>query len=394
MFTRVCLFLALLLILFFVVPNVINSREKRAYSDQYRIAEARKVKATDSVTVPVSTFYERGSLIRSLFGSHYRDIWNTPVSFKVFYPSDWQGGLKAVKTGGGDQTISVDMVSADGHSYTLRTVDKDQSRALPGWLYYSLARPLFRDQTSALNPYAAPVVAQLAEQAGILHTDPLLFYIPFQTSMDSSYRALTAGRVMLLEEEPDMTWSISKRFGDGDRIIDSDELLNAYQNQLLGIDSLEFARCRLFDIVIGDWDRHEGQWAWSVDSKTKLARPIPMDRDMAFYKFKDGVINRLALKVNGKLQTYDSLLEDVDGYFHNGLELDTLLLKHLTREQWMAQADSLKKRLTSGAVHASFERYPAPVYRKTGQLHERIFKDRLNKLPAIAESFYKHVNKK
>ncbi len=23
-----------------------------------------------------------------------------------------------------------------------------------------------------------------------------------------------------------------------------------------------FAKARLFDMIIGDWDRHEGQWRW------------------------------------------------------------------------------------------------------------------------------------
>ena len=56
------------------------------------------------------------------------------------------------------------------------------------------------------------------------------------------------------------------------------------------IDQLAFARARLLDLLVGDWDRHEDQWRWAKfkqDDDIKLYRPIPRDRDNVFF-WSDG----------------------------------------------------------------------------------------------------------
>ena len=35
------------------------------------------------------------------------------------------------------------------------------------------------------------------------------------------------------------------------------------------VDQQEFARARLFDMLVGDWDRHEGQWRWKEQKTEK-----------------------------------------------------------------------------------------------------------------------------
>jgi hypothetical protein len=68
---------------------------------------------------------------------------------------------------------------------------------------------------------------------------------------------------------------------------------------------------RLFDILIGDWDRHEDQWRWGEFEKENgvLYRPIPRDRDQAFTKF-DGLIPKMITKVLPDIQSFESKIGD------------------------------------------------------------------------------------
>ena len=52
------------------------------------------------------------------------------------------------------------------------------------------------------------------------------------------------------------------------------------------VDQQWVLKSRLFDLYIGDWDRHDDQWRWArfnVKGKGKMYRPIPRDRDNAFF---------------------------------------------------------------------------------------------------------------
>jgi hypothetical protein len=49
-------------------------------------------------------------------------------------------------------------------------------------------------------------------------------------------------------------------------------------------DDRHFLKIRLIDALVGDWDRHSGQWRWGVERTRSgaLWRAIPEDRDWAF----------------------------------------------------------------------------------------------------------------
>ena len=57
------------------------------------------------------------------------------------------------------------------------------------------------------------------------------------------------------------------------------------------MDARAFLNARLFDLVIGDWDRHRGQWRWARFGDQPVTRwvPIPQDRDQAFIRY-DGLV--------------------------------------------------------------------------------------------------------
>jgi hypothetical protein len=50
------------------------------------------------------------------------------------------------------------------------------------------------------------------------------------------------------------------------------------------VDENEYIKARLFDMLIGDWDRHYDQWRWAEYKKKAIViyKPIPRDRDRFF----------------------------------------------------------------------------------------------------------------
>ncbi|MBL3657589.1 hypothetical protein [Fulvivirga sediminis] len=395
---RISLIFIVLLILFFVVPNIFNTREKAAFSNEERLEKAKEYydinQLEDSITLVISDYYDRGSLTSFFLGEHYREIWHTKFNLPVVDVDTMNGGLQFKKIGGGQQTISADVISKSGLVYTFRSVDKDQSKALPSILQYSLARPLFRDQAAALNPFGAIITASLEKTASILHTTPVMYFIPYNSSWNQEFLLNMAGRVVIMEEEPGNEWVNSKNFNNAIKIIDTEELMPEWQSKKIIIDSRNYLKCRLFDMLINDWDRHEGQWDWAIyeENDKMVAKPIATDRDMAFYQFNDGLLNKFTLNINNKFQSYTSEYEDISGLIRNSKELDLKLLSTLSKADFVEKAKELQSTFTEESIHEAFSKYPPSIYKLYGKSHEKIFKQRLSKLDEAATEFYNLLN--
>jgi hypothetical protein len=52
------------------------------------------------------------------------------------------------------------------------------------------------------------------------------------------------------------------------------------------VDTRAFVKARLFDVVIGNWDRHQQQWRWARMPGSPLWEPVPEDADQALTKYQ------------------------------------------------------------------------------------------------------------
>ncbi|MCA6074859.1 hypothetical protein [Fulvivirga sedimenti] len=368
-----------------LLPNIFNARETAAFDGSDRLSGRYIIRDSDTYTTAgISDFYDRGTVITWLLGTHHRELWSVPVTLPVFQWMNDSSRLLITELGGGQQTTSFALEDENGLSYTLRSVNKDQANALPFWLQKTGIRTLFRDQASALDPFAATVVDRLARSAGIFSTQPKLYFIKDSHMVPEEYKKLLANRIMLLEIEPDQTWQGHDLTGRPQTVISSTSMLELLSAGKIKVNVSEYAYCRLFDIAIGDWDRHGKQWKWSVDS-TFTAHPLPMDRDMAFYKFHDGLINALAIRVNPKFQSFVADIDDISGYLINGKELDSVLLPSISSKEWIRIADSLQTNLSESVIEDAFRAYPEPIYNRIGPQHAEILKQRIGQLNRVAD---------
>ena len=341
------------------------------------------------ITVASGNYYKKNSLHEIIYGEHYRDLWALPVEMKVFNISEEKGGFKILKRGGNMQTLSLRLETEDGKKYVLRTIDKDQSKALPPKLKNKVLVYIIKDQTAALNPYGALIIPYLANAAGILHTNPELYFIPYDTKL-GEHADLFEGRVAILEEFPDESWA--KELGNAEDIISTEDLLaKRFASADALIDQKAFLKARLFDLWINDWDRHTDQWKWAeyTEDGKKVYRPIPRDRDMAFYKFDTGLLPSLIVTINPKFQTFDYDYGNIKGLIKNAKYIDRLALNGLTEAEFLTIANELKSDLTDSIIAYSVNQYPSEVFKKMGYETICKLKTRRNKLDKAAGEYYR-----
>lgn len=387
-------------ILFLVLglPNAVNFKERRYFSDERRIEHAgelyHKDSMGDSVTVAPGPYYKRNAIAKVFLGKKQRDLWTTPIRVKVLDYEKARGGLTPEEFGGGQQTISVKLEDTRERKWALRSVNKDQKAALPKALRITFLRSLFRDQLASANPYGQIVAPVLADAAELHYTTPELFFVPYDEKY-GKFNKRMAGRLAYLEENLNSSWKKRERFGSPHDIVNTEEMIEMQQKERIALDTLLYLRTRLFDMLISDWDRHGGnlEWALTTEDGAKIFEPIPKDRDNALYQFNDGVVSHLLLPFAPKLQSFRKKFGKVSGLMHQSEEMDRQILSTLDKATFESTAEELQRALTDEVITKAFRQYPPNIYKMTGKKHEEILKARLRQLPKVARKFHRLIGK-
>jgi len=355
----------------------------------------------DSVSQFVSSMEVKpaGKFHKFLFGEHNRPLYLEKYPFPVLDLSRYNGGLVPVKQGGGNQTNSLRLRGSDGKEYSMRGLTKDVSRFLPfPFNQMVAAKYLVEDNFLSTNPFAPLSMPVLAEAVKVYHTNPKLYYVPAQPAL-ATYNPLFGGTMNLLEERPDgKRWKKADFFGNPDKIVSTPELVeNMLDDSKHKVDEEWAVRTRLFDFLIGDWDRHDDQWTWSAvkqNDGTTLYRPIPRDRDQAFSLY-DGVITgiaRLTLPFLRQLQSFSPQIQSMKWTTWSARLFDRTFLNGLNWEQWENEVRFIQKNLTDEVIESSFAAWPDKAREISAPALIKSIKARRDNLLQIARTHYEFVS--
>lgn len=344
-----------------------------------------------TVTVSISDQYLAGSIQKKLLGSNYRELWATPLEVPVLNIGTEHGGLSITKLGGGNQTRSLRLEDAQGHEYVLRTLNKYTDKLVPEPMRRTLAADILQDEISAANPYGAYVVPSLAASAGLYYTLPKVVFIPDDPRF-GAYRELFAGQVVLYEERPTKESAHEPHFGSGEKIISTTDLLIRLQkdndNQ---VDQAFTLRSRLLDNLIGDWDRHDDQWRWvnTEDEHITTYRPIPRDRDQAFF-VNNGVIPWLASRKFALPNTegFDEEIDYSPGFNTSGRFFDRSFLNELGWQDWEKELAGFQAALSDKEIENAFSVWPEAIRFQAAEETISILKKRRDNLTQSAREHY------
>ncbi|MFT7588088.1 MAG: hypothetical protein ACI959_000294 [Limisphaerales bacterium] len=350
----------------------------------------------DSMTIAAGARYKTSGLGNFLLGEQYREAWQTPVTAPVINLETYKGGLTPIQKGGGQASNSLRMETADGKQYALRSIDKNVVKAMPAEIRDLSVLGVLQDQISAIHPYSAFILPKLADAAGVYHTNPELVYLKHQPAL-GAYNELFPEELYLFEERPAGVRHDVYSFGAHEEIIGYIDLLEKLKtNHKAKIDQEQVLRSRLFDQFIHDWDRHDDQWRWARfdgPDGTKIYRPIPRDRDQAFYKFEGVLPWFTSAFIIRKFATMKSDLKHPYWESFNARYFDRYFLTSLDRQDWITMANDLQSRLTDDVIDATLRQWPKEIYEIDAPEIEEKLRSRRDKLETIALRHYDYISK-
>ena len=333
--------------------------------------------------------YRAGSLHAFFLGANYRSLWATPIRVEVLDLSTAGGGLTPTEKGGGLQTASLRFKGGDGREYVFREIDKDPSRALPEELRETVVEGVYQDQVSAFHPAAAVVVARLLDATRIRHARPRLVVMPDDARL-GEFRAEFAGDLGIFEERAEAGFDETETTAGAARVISSENLLERLsKNSNTRVHTRAFLAARLFDVFVGDRDRHRDQWRWAQfgDDENAPWEPIPRDRDMAFVRH-EGVFPRLAKQFLPQIVSFDEDYPEMARLNWNAREMDRRLLVALERPVWDSVAQALEAQLTDSVIADAINAMPAEFVRVDGRRLRAALIYRRDHLREAANDFY------
>lgn len=364
-------------------------------------------KETETSQIYPDEMTKKSGFYKLLFGKHYRKYYSMPVTAPVLDLSKEFNGLVAIREGGGHQSNSIRLVDPiTGKEYALRALKKSAARFLQSLAFQdqymgddfdkTFTEDFLLDFYTASHPYFPFVIGELADPIGVYHTNPKLFYAEKQNNLGIYNKDFEDGLYML-EERPMSKFNDAENFGSPDKIVSTDKLLeNLRSDEKYKLDERSYIRARLFDMLIGDWDRHDDQWRWSEfnrDGKI-IYQPIPRDRDQVFPKY-DGFLISLILRLPGlrHMENYGPNVKSVKWFNMEPYPMDVALFRESKLEDWLAEAEYIQNHLTDELIDESFRNMPENMKDETVAKTKELLKIRKTKLTDIAEKYYKILRK-
>ena len=359
---------------------------------------------TDEQKLNKSGFY------KFLWGERYRRYFGVPVTADIAILDTLYSGLKVTQKGGGHQSFSARLADSNNREYAMRGLEKDALKFLrfkvPGIAYSAedfkdtFTETVVYDFFSTTHPYMQVVINPLAKAAGINHANTQLYYLPKQPG----FRLLGddyGDQLYFIEERPNDAQKVYEGYNranpeEAGEIVNfestTDVLEKLNRDEKYTIDQRAYIRARIFDMLIGDWDRHEDQWRWAeyeINDDDVRFIPIPRDRDAAFSKF-DGVAIPLIKMVVPDVrfwQSYGPDIKDVKWFNGEGNNLDRALLNKFDASVWVEEAQKIQAKITDADIEQAFKRLPKEVQDEASEKIKNNLKARLKNIDKIAKRY-------
>ncbi|WP_407556620.1 phosphoesterase [Winogradskyella sp. 4-2091] len=342
-----------------------------------------------------------------LWGDRYRKEFSTKVMVPNVKLDTLYGGLVPVRQGGGNQSKSLRLEDKNGTQYVMRAVRKQALQYLQAVLFKdqfidgqfdnTATEDLILDVFAGSYPYAPLIIGDLADAIGVYHTNPVLYFVPKQERL-GEYNNDYGDELYMIEEHTSEGHNDKASFGFQNELLSTlDMMKKIHKDEDIIIDEPSYIKARLFDMLIGDWDRHQDQWRWiefKEDGK-KIYRPMPRDRDQAFSKMSDGFLLGTAVKLMPTarlLRAYSNDLVDVKGVNVEPYPLDMEIIVRSGKVDWDAQVKIIQEGITDEVIEKAFANIPNEMPSESIKDIKKKLKARRGNLQAISDRYFELLN--
>jgi len=375
--------------------TVLENEPKIAKDYPNQFPQNSEASIYDSAMTKKSKFYE------FLWGKHYREYYSKKIKVKNLELDTLFGGVKTDRAGGGHQTKSLRLETKSGNEYVIRALKKSGVRFLQSVAFKnqyviddfsgSYADKFLLDFYTTSHPYTPLVIGGMADKLGIRHTTPELFYIPKQKTL-KNFNENFGDELYYLEDRPMETEE------NPNKVLGTDEvILNLAKDEKYKIDEKAWIKARLFDMLIGDWDRHHDQWKFEFrkENGNAIYSPIPKDRDQAFAKY-DGFITGILMEFPElkHMQTFDNQIESVKWFNREPYPLDLVFAKNSIGKDWQEVAEFIQQNLNENDIREAFKNLPKEVQDQVSEDLVQKLLTRKNDLQKYASAYFKFLQEK
>ena len=364
--------------------------------------------STKSASVYTTEETNKRGFYKTLWGERYRKYYSTNVNVPTVSLDTLFGGLTPTRKGGGHQSKSLRLEDSKGREYVMRAVRKNalqylqsvafKDQYIEGQFNDTYTEGLLLDVFTGSHPYAPLAVATLADAAGVLHTNPVLYYIPKQNAL-GTYNDDFGDELYMIEERAADDHGDKASFGFSNKLISTNDMLKKLEkNEDHILDEASYIRARLFDMLIGDWDRHQDQWRWAVfeENGKTVYRPMPRDRDQAFSIMADGALLSFATKIipnTRLLRSYDEDIKSVKWFNLEPYPLDIAIINEADQNLWNAEVKHIIENVTDQVINEAFTYFPEEVNDATVEDIKKKLKGRRANLQKLSDAYFNHINK-
>lgn len=364
----------------------------------------------DSIVTSVYTKEEteKSGFYKFIWGERYRKYFSTEVKAQVVDIDTLYGGLKPIRKGGGSQSRSLRLRAPNGREFVMRAVEKSATQYIQALLFKdeymddqfegTVSEKLIKDVFTGSHPYAPMAISTLSDAIGVYHLNPQLFYIPKQPALEKFNDEFGDELYLFEEHASGGHFHLAGDNFTGEILSTINMMKELHADEDVVLDQENYIRARLFDMLIGDWDRHQDQWRWlefKENGKT-VFRALPRDRDQAFSIMSDGFMLSAGVTLIPAarvLRKYSPDLKDVEGVNMEPYPLDMALLVDIDKEVWDKQVQLITKNITDSIIDIAFSKMPIEVQDASLETIKHTLKQRRANLQKIADRYYKVVSK-
>ena len=395
--------------------NEINGKTallfKTAFQPKKTIEDKNTYNKNFPENISTSVYSEKqitksGSYI-TFWGKHYRKFYGSKINTPTANIDSLFNGLTPMFYEIKNRAKTLHLFNKSGQEFLMTSRKKNVAQFLREITHKgqdigdefdnTYTEDLLLDLATTAHPFITLAVPKLSDAANLYHTNPTLYYIPKQSSL-KQFNSNFGDELYLIEERATSGHGDIESFGYANTIISTNDLFNNLRNfDNSYVDEDTYIRARLFDMLIGDWNRDEEQWRWAEfqDKNDTIYKPVSQDRSQAFSKY-DGIILEVLTRIIGNLKTYrgyDSKIGNIKWFNDKAHALDMTLINQSTYKDWKDQVNFLQENITDEVIENALAQLPSEVQEETISEIKDKLKGRLNNLDEIAKKYYKYIIK-
>jgi len=348
---------------------------------------------------------DKDGVFKAIWGEHYRPLYSKKFEFPVLYLDTIPGNLEVLGAGGGHQSRSLGFIDEDDHEYTMRALKKSAlqflqttvvtSHYVEDYLENTVAERYVQDFYTTAFPYGTFPAGRFMDELEIYHPNSSLYYVPKQEAL-GVYNEEYGDELYMFEAH--IGDENKNMFGNADDVLNTSDLyLEMRESKDAYVDEDMFIRARLLDMLLGDWDRHEGQYEWAEfedeDGKKKYI-PIAKDRDQVFPK-TDGfalALIRMGFPEFRAMERYSPMVKRPKWFNIAGYPLDKAFIRNAQWEDWKKQVEYIQNNITDEVIQEAFGVLPKGLAEDSYVTDiKKTMKARRANLDEIAMDYYNHL---